>query len=93
MQYDIQFQNRSYSIETNPPRSRFAEIRRFEEVPAQSGIVAGVLRNYGRNPVTRNYLVTTEDEIRDLVAYLGYSYSRSQAWRRTWELYCRIRRS
>lgn len=89
---------KKYEVDTTPTspngpfRYPFAEIYGVSESPA-SGVVANVLRQLGKKPVTRVHTIVDDDEEKAIVVQaLGWKFSQSKAWKNLWELYGRTKR-
>ena len=89
---DVIIDGRKYRVDTTPVspngpfRYSFAEVYGVSESPA-TGVVANALRQMGREPVTQILTGLSDKEQATIVQTLGYSFSRSKAWRNLWELY------
>lgn len=85
-----------YEIDTIPTspdgpfRYSYATIYGVLESPA-SGVLADVLRDLGKEPVTRTLYEVSEAEKKEVVKALGWKFSRSNAWKNLWELHGRER--
>ena len=89
----VKVKDRKYEIDTTPQSSdgfrySHAEIYKVNESPA-SGIIANFLREVGKGPVNKTLTIIDDEEKKAIVLALGYKFSRSKAWRNTFNYYSR----
>jgi len=91
---DVVIDGQKYEVNTTPSSCNghypFATVFGVRESPA-SGVIANVLRELGKKPVTRVLVEVDRSEIQHIVKSLGWKFSRSRAWQNLWELYGRNR--
>lgn len=82
---EVELLGKKFEIDTTPLSAGgfkllHAEISEVHESPA-SGMIAGFLREVGKEPMTRTLIVVSPETEHKVVLALGYKFSRSKAWR------------
>lgn len=90
----VEVNGKKYEIDTIPQTSEgwrysYVDIYKVTESPA-SGIMANVLRELGKEPVTKTLSIIDEEEKKEVVLALGYRFSRSKAWQNTFDYYSKL---
>ena len=89
----VEINNKKYEIDTTPQSSNsfrysYAKIYEVSERPA-SGRIATFLREFGKEPVNKTLIIIEEDEKKAVVLALGRKFSKSKAWRNSFNYYSR----
>lgn len=89
----VEVNRKKYEIDTTPQTSdgwrySYVDVCRVTESPA-SGVIANVLRELGKEPVTKTLTIIGEQEKKEVVLALGHKFSRSKAWQNTFDYYSR----